>query len=142
MATLTRTALILALTTNVPNAAAIGAAQTGSCGDLESSVAFLMEQVARSNLTFIRNGTPHEGSEAAEHMLKKYHHFQRKIRRPEDFIRLAGTRSLLSGKPYQVVTADGMKVPTADWLQARLDACRAAPALPRATPGEAPANSP
>ena len=142
MATLTRTALLLTITASMLNTVAIAAAPTGSCRDLESSITYLVEQVARSNLTFIRNGTPHEGSEAAEHMLKKYRHFESKIRRPEDFIRLAGTRSLLSGKPYQVVTADGMKVPTADWLQARLDACRAAPALPRATPGEAPANSP
>ncbi len=104
------------------------AAPPGSCRDLESSVEYLMERVTRSELTFIRNGKAHAGAEAAEHMGKKYDHFRKEIRTPEDFIRLAATKSLLSGKPYAVVTADGTHVPTANWLRAALEQCRAAAA--------------
>ncbi len=111
------------------------AAPVASCTDLESSVEYLMDQVARSELTFVRNGNPHTGPEAAEHMRKKYDHFRKDIYTPEDFIRLAATKSLLSGKPYTIVTTAGQEVPTADWLRAALRTCGAAAASPPAEPG-------
>lgn len=96
-----------------------------TCTGLQTTVEYLMGKVAHSDLVFIRNGRPHTGAEAAEHMRKKYEHFQDKIKTANDFIDLAATKSLLSGSPYQVVTNGGKHVPTAEWLRAELRACRA-----------------
>jgi len=41
---------------------------------------------------------------AAEHARTKYRYFRSQIETPEDFIRLCATKSLISGKPYLVVT--------------------------------------
>ena len=35
---------------------------------------------------------------------------------PEDFIRLAATKSLLTGQPYLVRTRDGKEMPLNTWL--------------------------
>ena len=118
--------IFLALLTSYP----AKAVPPAPCTSLENTVKYLMDQVARSQLIFVRNGNPHTGPEAAEHMGKKYDHFRKDIDTPEDFIRLAATRSLLSGKPYTVVVADGRHVPTADWLRAALRECRAADGHP------------
>ncbi len=125
--------LLLPLALLAPSTAK--AAPPASCTSLESTVEYLMDQVARSQLIFVRNGKPHKGPEAAEHMRKKYVHFRKDIHTPEDFIRLAATKSLLSGKPYTIVTAEGEEVLTADWLRAALRACRAAAGTPPAEPG-------
>ena len=106
--------------------AAVPAAPLASCMDLESTVAYLTDQVARSDLTFIRNGEPYSGTEAAKHMHRKYDHFRDEIQTAEDFIDRAATRSLFSGEPYVVVTAAGERLPTAAWLRTLLRECRAA----------------
>ncbi len=84
------------------------------------TIEYLIASVSESDLTFIRNGKRYAGSEAAEHMRKKYDYFDDDIVSAEDFIRLAATRSLMSGKPYYVVLADGTRTKTADWLGTRL----------------------
>jgi hypothetical protein len=85
------------------------------------TIDFLIASVAQSDLTFVRNGKRYAGPEAAEHMRKKYDYFDDDIVSAEDFIRLAATRSLLSGKPYFVILADGTRAKTADWLGSRLN---------------------
>jgi hypothetical protein len=40
-------------------------------------------------------------------MQRKYAHFRKKIKTPEDFIRLAASKSLLNGKPYTIRFPDG-----------------------------------
>jgi hypothetical protein len=84
------------------------------------TIEYLIASVSESDLTFIRNGKRYAGNEAAEHMRKKYDYFDDDIVSAEDFIRLAATRSLMSGKPYYVVLADGTRTKTADWLGTRL----------------------
>jgi hypothetical protein len=84
------------------------------------TIEYLIASVSESDLTFIRNGKRYAGNEAAVHMRKKYDYFDDDIVSAEDFIRLAATRSLMSGKPYYVVLADGTRTKTADWLGTRL----------------------
>lgn len=91
---------------------------------MAETIEFLIASVAQSDLTFVRNGKRYTGPEAAEHMRKKYDYFDDDIASAEDFIRLAATRSLLSGKPYFVILADGTRAQTADWLGARLNEYR------------------
>jgi hypothetical protein len=75
----------------------------------------LIDQVAKSHLTFTRNGSDYSSQEAADHMRNKYEYFKSRIESPEDFIRVCASKSLESGKPYLVSTAQG-RVPVEKWL--------------------------
>ncbi|MGA7877828.1 MAG: DUF5329 family protein [Desulfoferrobacter sp.] len=83
--------------------------------ETQQAIAYLIDVVTNSHLTFIRNGKEYSGEEAAEHMMDKYKYFKAQVKSPEDFIRLCASKSLLSGKPYLVETAQGV-VPTEKWL--------------------------
>ncbi|MGD0397299.1 MAG: DUF5329 family protein [Syntrophobacteraceae bacterium] len=89
----------------------------------EKVIAYLIDQVARSNLTFTRNGTEYSSQEAADHIRNKYEHFKARIESPEDFINVCASKSLESGKPYLVSTAQG-KISVEKWLGAILIAHR------------------
>ena len=110
------------------------AEQLASCTDLATTVGYLTEQVARSELTFVRNGKPYPGAEAAQHMRRKYDHFRDEIQTAEDFIDRAGTRSLVTGEPYMIITKAGERMPTAAWLRALLRQCRAGTGASDLTP--------
>ncbi len=84
--------------------------------NIDSVIKFLLEHVADSGLTFIRNSERHDAADAADHMNSKYQYFKDKIKNPEDFIQRCATKSLLSGKYYLVVLADGKEVHTSVWL--------------------------
>ena len=83
---------------------------------LDDSIHYLLDYVAKSNATFIRNGQTHTAQEAADHIKAKYEHFKKEIKTPEDFIRLSASKSLLSGQPYQVRTPDGKEMRLDAWL--------------------------
>lgn len=86
----------------------------------------LITHTRNSEVVFIRNGKEHSPEEAAEHLQKKYEHFRKKgkIKSPEDFIKHAGTQSLISGKPYKIRLPDGTEVNSSDWLLDRLASIR------------------
>jgi len=41
---------------------------------------------------------------------------QDEITSPEEFIEFTATRSLMTGKAYEVVLADGQRMPLKDWM--------------------------
>jgi hypothetical protein len=84
--------------------------------DLNETIGHLLDFVANSDCVFIRNGSSYNSKEAAAHIKAKYDYFQKEIETPEDFIRLAATKSDFSGRPYLVRTKDGYEMETADWL--------------------------
>ena len=90
----------------------------------EQTIRHLIDHVSGSGLTFVRNGREYTPQEAAEHMLKKYHHFHDDIDSAEDFIALCASKSLLSGKAYEVIDSQGKTLLTGDWLRAELAAYR------------------
>ncbi len=94
--------------------------------NVQARIQDLLAFVEDSGVTFIRNGTKHNATEAAKHMRKKRDHYQKDIRTPEDFIRLTATKSLVSGRKYQVVTREGKTLLAGDWLLAALGHLRAA----------------
>jgi hypothetical protein len=98
--------------------------RAGKADPLDATVQHLIAYVARSDLTFIRNSGEYTAKEASQHMQKKYQHFRGEIGSPEKFIELCATRSLLSGKPYLVITQQGDKIKTSEWLNAELEAYR------------------
>lgn len=89
----------------------------GTDANLKGRIEYVLGAVAKSDMTFIRNGEPHTGKEAADHMRAKYEHYQKDIKSVEDFIRLAGTKSLVSGKPYLVKTKEGKEQRSDEWLR-------------------------
>ncbi len=104
-----------------PGASADTPAETDAQASIDPQVAieYLLARVADSALEFVRNGKTHLGPDAAKHMRRKYEHYTNRIHSPEDFIELAATRSMLSGKKYLVRDADGV-IPTAEWLHSLL----------------------
>jgi len=91
---------------------------------IEDTISYLLHYVATSKATFIRNGTSHTPDEAVAHIKAKYDHFKPQIKTPEDFIRLSASKSLLSGKPYLVRTAEGKEMRLDEWLTDALRAHR------------------
>ena len=89
-------------------------AQADPLGD---EIAHLIDFVRHSSCTFIRNGSDYTGSEAADHIQAKYEHFKDEISTVEEFIDRAASKSVTSGKPYEVRCA-GKTMPAADWIRA------------------------
>jgi hypothetical protein len=81
----------------------------------EKVIAYLIDQVAKSHLTFTRNGTEYSSQEAADHIRNKYEYFKTRIESPEDFIRVCASKSLESGQPYLVTTPQG-RIAVEEWL--------------------------
>ena len=88
-------------------------------------VAWLIASVRSSSFTFIRNGSTHPGPAAADHMKAKGDYYRADIKTAEDFIRLAATKSALTGTLYQVRHPDGTQEPCAVWLMRLLQTYRA-----------------
>lgn len=95
--------------------------------DSETSreITYLMTAVHSSPSTFIRNGTTHPGPAAADHMKAKADYYRNDIKTAEDFIRLAATKSALTGALYLVRHPDGMQEPCGVWLTRLLQTYRA-----------------
>src|SRR5436853_3009707 len=98
----------------------MSAGQICAAESLDDSIKFLLNYVAKSDATFIRNGQKHTAQEAANHIKEKYEHFKSEIKTPEDFIRLSASKSLLTGQPYLVRTKDGKETRLEGWLIAAL----------------------
>jgi hypothetical protein len=95
---------------------ALPATQIKAEESLDESITYLLDYVAKSDATFIRNGQTHTPQEAVDHIKAKYAHFKSEIKTPEDFIRLSASKSLLTGQPYLVRTHDGKEMPLNVWL--------------------------
>src|ERR1700731_852486 len=103
----------------------MSAGQMHAAESLDDSIKFLLDYVAKSDVIFIRNGQRHTPQEAVNHIKAKYEHFKSEIKTPEDFIRLSGSKSLLTGQPYLVRTADGKETRLDVWLTNALKEHRA-----------------
>lgn len=69
---------------------------------------------------FIRNGTQYDCRKAAEHLRSKWQWKRKEIKTARDFIRLAASRSSISGRPYLIRFKDGREVKSGDFLLAEL----------------------
>ena len=88
--------------------------------DPDTAIQFLLDYVRHSDIVFIRNDKAHTSTEAAAHMQKKYAYYKDVIKTPEDFIRYAGTKSMISGRPYRVKTKTGEVMLNSAWLKSVL----------------------
>jgi hypothetical protein len=75
----------------------------------------LLEFVARSPCTFIRNGAEHRAPDARDHLAEKFRYARGRISTAEEFIRGVATGSSVSGEPYRV-RCGSSEFPAAVWL--------------------------
>ena len=74
----------------------------------KKKIEFLLSSIENiKGAKFIRNGTEHDGKEAAEHLRMKLQKAGGKVQTAEDFIRLCASKSSISGKPYMIKSSDG-----------------------------------
>ncbi len=116
--------LIIVTITAVLAATMIFAENTKTQKDTDETIAYLLAFVAKSDCTFIRNGQSYTGKRASDHLYSKYQYYKDKIATPEDFIRLAATKSMLSGKPYMVRTKEGKELRSDEWMKQILEEYR------------------
>ena len=76
----------------------------------------LIEYVAKSGCTFIRNGKAYTSAEAVAHIKKKYAYFKDAIDSAEKFIEFSATRSTLTGKAYTIKCPGKEVVKSRKWL--------------------------
>jgi len=94
-----------------------GAAQGAPSGQPGQTIEALIDRVARlTGIEFIRNGTVHAPADAAEHMRRKWQAAGDRVRTPEEFIEICGSRSSVSGEPYMIRLEDGRMVESRDFL--------------------------
>ena len=91
--------------------------------DTEQEVNYLLKSVENSECVFVRNGKHHDPSKAREHLQKKYNYIKRRVKKAEDFIKYAASKSSISGKPYMIICY-GNEMLSAEWFQAELDLFR------------------
>jgi len=94
--------------------------------DENARIEALLRAVSTADVTFIRNGSPHEPKAAADHLRTKWKRAGRPLT-AEQFIENIASKSSMSGKPYLVRLADGKEIPAGDWFRARLAEIDAAP---------------
>jgi len=92
---------------------------------LDATIQYLMQYIGNSGLIFVRNDNKHEAQAALAHVQRKYDYFRDKISSPEQFIELTASRSLVSGKPYEVILPDGSRQTMEEWLLKALAEYRA-----------------
>jgi hypothetical protein len=93
---------------------------------VQSEVTHLFDYIDNSGCQFYRNGSWHNAHEARSHLELKYRYLCSKgqVSCAEDVIERAGSKSSMSGKPYQIKCGDGAPVPSGDWLKAELQRFR------------------
>ncbi|MBL0311882.1 MAG: DUF5329 family protein [Holophagaceae bacterium] len=69
---------------------------------------------------FIRNGSAYNATEAAAHLRMKWKNVGRAVKTAPDFIRLCGSGSSMSSKPYLIRYKDGHEVKASDFLWTEL----------------------
>jgi hypothetical protein len=92
-------------------------AKSGS--DTMAEIDFLKSEIIHSSCVFTRNGVDYQGSEAITHINRKQLHFKDKITTTEDFVRLAASKSEMSGLNY-TVRCDHQKENLGNWLLKKL----------------------
>ncbi len=82
---------------------------------LQSQIEALIGAVAQSQCVFIRNGKQHTARESVKHISRKYAHFENEIDSIERFVDLTASRSLMTGKAYEV-ECEGLSMTSQSWM--------------------------
>jgi hypothetical protein len=96
-------------------------AQPARAESMDDEIDFLLESVANSGCTFIRNGREHDADDARDHLQTKRRRGKRYFDTTEEFIERLASKSSMSGKPYSIRCGDADAVPAGDWFMALLN---------------------
>jgi hypothetical protein len=87
----------------------------------KKKIDFLISSVENlKGAKFIRNGTEHDGKEAAEHLRMKLQNDVGQVKTADDFIRLCASKSYISGKPYLIRSSDGKTIKSEQYFREKL----------------------
>lgn len=93
----------------------------------ERKINFLLDQIARVDGVFVRNGTEHTPEQAVEHLRQKMDRAMNSWFAPkkdawtaELFIQKLASQSSITGKPYQIKFSNGQSVSSGVWLLKKL----------------------
>jgi hypothetical protein len=85
----------------------------------EREIEHLLQFVATSGCTFVRNGTAYPADKAREHLASKYRYARSRLATAEDFIKHLASDSSSSGEPYRIV-CDRKESLAGAWLSEEL----------------------
>ncbi len=83
----------------------------------KDKINYLLDELEKSKLIFIRNGDEYSAKDAREHMQKKLDYAGNRITTADQFITYIATKSSLSGKSYYVKYPDGKQTESAVYLR-------------------------
>ena len=87
-------------------------------------VTYLIDEVAASGCTFVRNGEEYTASEAADHLRMKAKRGKRHYDTTEEFIDNIASKSSWSGEPYSIECAGEPGATTSAWFSRALTTYR------------------
>ena len=90
--------------------------------DLE--IEHLIQSIATSDCTFVRNGKRHSPTAAEKHLRMKLRRGKRYVSDAESFIDRLASKSSMSKKPYFIECEGEEPVPSGEWLKQRLSEYR------------------
>jgi hypothetical protein len=93
--------------------------------EVPAEIDFLLTSIGSSACAFIRNGDRHDSRAAEDHLRMKYRKGKRYASTSEEFIDRLASKSYLSKKLYYIECEGEEKIPSGDWLMARLGEYRA-----------------
>jgi hypothetical protein len=86
----------------------------------KKKIEFLISAVENlKGAKFIRNGTEHNGKEAAEHLRMKLQNAL-VVETADDFIRLCASKSIITSKPYMIRLSNGKTIKSEEYFREKL----------------------
>ncbi len=83
----------------------------------KKKIEFLISSVENlKGAKFIRNGSEHDGKEAAQHLRMKFQNAL-VVQTADDFIKLCASKSSITGKPYMIRLSDGKTIKSEEYLR-------------------------
>ncbi len=87
----------------------------------QARIDFLIHEVETSKgIVFIRNGSEHNGVEAAKHLRMKLAYAGERVRTAEEFVKACASESSLTHQKYMVRLADAVPMDAANYFDAKL----------------------
>jgi hypothetical protein len=83
---------------------------------LDQQIERLIVSIGNSECVFIRNGKDHTAEEGMRHISRKYDHYRDDIDSVESFVKLTASKSMITGRVYQVRCDQAPLQTTAQWL--------------------------
>ena len=97
----------------------------GANRDWQEEVTHLLDYIAQSGCTFIRNNKVYDAAQAHDHINRKYEHVKTRISSAEQFITYAASKSSITGKKYEVTCGETTML-SKEWLEVELRSYREA----------------